>query len=238
VPTGALEEMWDIEGLTAHLKDDFGLDLPIQQWLDEDDDLHDETLLDKIIETAQRHYQAKEVLVGEDNLRQFEKGVLLQVLDAQWKEHLAAMDYLRQSIGLRGYAQKNPTQEYKREAFEMFGKMIDEMNYEIVRTLTRLQVAAPEGMEQQDIASMLDELVDNPKVDPSQLRTRHESVSTFDSQPEPEAPARQPAAQAQAGAGGEEAPTRPVRRENPKVGRNDPCPCGSGKKYKHCCGKL
>ncbi|MFW6041403.1 MAG: preprotein translocase subunit SecA [Guyparkeria sp.] len=230
VPFGALEEMWDVEGLTAHLKEDFGLDLPIQQWLDEDDDLYDETLLDRIIETAERHYQAKETLIGADNLRQFEKGVLLQVLDAQWKEHLAAMDYLRQSIGLRGYAQKNPTQEYKREAFEMFGRMIDDMNYEIVRTLTRLRVAAPEGMEQEDISSMLDELIDNPKVDPSQLRTRHESVSTFD-EPPAEEPARRQAA-------AEEPPTRPVRRENPKVGRNDPCPCGSGKKYKQCCGKL
>ncbi|MFW6374707.1 MAG: SEC-C metal-binding domain-containing protein, partial [Guyparkeria sp.] len=234
VPFGALEEMWDIEGLTAHLKDDFGLDLPIQTWLDEDDDLHDETLLEKIIDTAQRRYAAKEKLVGEDNMRQFEKGVLLQVLDAQWKEHLAAMDYLRQSIGLRGYAQKNPTQEYKREAFEMFGKMLDDMNFEIVRTLTRLQVAAPEGMEQEDINSMLDELVDNPRVDPSQLRTRHESVSTFAEPDEPAAPAR-PAAPGQDGV---EAPTRPVRRENPKIGRNDPCHCGSGKKYKHCCGKL
>ncbi|MFP4639947.1 MAG: preprotein translocase subunit SecA [Guyparkeria sp.] len=230
VPFGALEEMWDVEGLTAHLKEDFGLDLPIQQWLDEDDDLYDETLLERIIETAERHYQAKETLIGADNLRQFEKGVLLQVLDAQWKEHLAAMDYLRQSIGLRGYAQKNPTQEYKREAFEMFGRMIDDMNYEIVRTLTRLRVAAPEGMEQEDISSMLDELIDNPKVDPSQLRTRHESVSTFD-EPPAEEPARRQAA-------AEEPPTRPVRRENPKVGRNDPCPCGSGKKYKQCCGKL
>ena len=230
VPFGALEEMWDVEGLTAHLKEDFGLDLPIQQWLDEDDDLYDETLLERIIDTAERHYQAKETLIGADNLRQFEKGVLLQVLDAQWKEHLAAMDYLRQSIGLRGYAQKNPTQEYKREAFEMFGRMIDDMNYEIVRTLTRLRVAAPEGMEQEDISSMLDELIDNPKVDPSQLRTRHESVSTFDEQPAEEPARRQAAA--------EEPPTRPVRRENPKVGRNDPCPCGSGKKYKQCCGKL
>ncbi len=233
VPFGALEEMWDIEGLTAHLKEDFGLDLPIQKWLDEDDDLHDETLLEKIIDTAERHYAAKEKLVGEDNLRQFEKGVLLQVLDAQWKDHLAAMDYLRQSIGLRGYAQKNPTQEYKREAFEMFGKMLDDMNYEIVRTLTRLQVAAPEGMEQEDISSMLDELVDNPRVDPSQLRTRHESVSTFAEPEESAAPAR-PSGRT----GEDEAPTRPLRRENPKVGRNDPCPCGSGKKYKHCCGKL
>jgi preprotein translocase subunit SecA len=232
VPHGALEEMWDIEGLTAHLKEDFGLDAPLQQWLDEDDDLHDETLLDKVIETAQRHYEAKETLIGADNLRQFEKGVLLQVLDAQWKEHLAAMDYLRQSIGLRGYAQKNPMQEYKREAFEMFGRMLDDMNYEIIRTLTRLQVAAPEGMEQSRLDEMLDELVDNPRVDPSQMSTRHESVSTFEeSEDEPAPASRRPADRG-------EAPTRPVRRETPKVGRNDPCPCGSGKKYKQCCGKL
>ncbi len=234
VPFGALEEMWDVEGLIAHLKEDFGLDLPIQTWLDEDDDLHDETLLEKIIDTAQRHYVAKETLIGKDNLRQFEKGVLLQVLDAQWKDHLAAMDYLRQSIGLRGYAQKNPTQEYKREAFEMFGKMLDGMNYEIVRTLTRLQIAAPEGMEQGDITSMLDELVDNPRVDPSQLRTRHESVPTFAESEEPAAPVRPSGRDETSG----EPPTRPVRREAPKIGRNDPCHCGSGKKFKHCCGKL
>ncbi|MFI9652322.1 preprotein translocase subunit SecA [Guyparkeria halopsychrophila] len=234
VPFGALEEMWDVEGLIAHLKEDFGLDLPIQTWLDEDDDLHDETLLEKIIDTAQRHYVAKETLIGKDNLRQFEKGVLLQVLDAQWKDHLAAMDYLRQSIGLRGYAQKNPTQEYKREAFEMFGKMLDGMNYEIVRTLTRLQIAAPEGMEQGDITSMLDELVDNPRVDPSQLRTRHESVPTFAESEETAAPVRPSGRDETSG----EPPTRPVRREAPKIGRNDPCHCGSGKKFKHCCGKL
>ncbi|MFA7522036.1 MAG: preprotein translocase subunit SecA [Halothiobacillaceae bacterium] len=239
IPAGALEEMWDIEGLEAHLKEDFGLDFPIQKWLDEDDEMHDEPLLERIHETARRHYDAKESLVGEDNLRQFEKGVLLQVLDAQWKEHLAAMDYLRQSIGLRGYAQKNPTQEFKREAFEMFGKMLDDMNYEIVRTLTRLQIAAPEGMEQSQIDSMFDELVDGPRLDPSQLRAQHESVSTFAGTEEETAQAPGSAGRGGQQAGqGSEVPTRPLRRETPKVGRNEPCPCGSGKKYKHCCGKL
>jgi len=219
IPAGALEEQWDVPGLTEHLAEDFGVSLPIQQWLDEDKELYAETLFDKILETFEQEYEAKEVLVGADALRQFEKGVLLQILDTQWKEHLASMDYLRQSIGLRGYAQKNPTQEYKREAFEMFGRLLDEINFEVVQTLSRLTIAPAEVAEGQ---GMLDDAVDAHYPDASQLETRHESVSSFASEDEPTS----------------EELDQTYVRDGRKIGRNEPCWCGSGKKYKQCHGKL
>ena len=238
VPADSLEEQWDIPGLEEKLKEDFNLDLPLGKWLEEDEHLYAETLLDKIIETAERHYLAKEKLIGEKAMRQFEKGVLLQVLDTQWKEHLAAMDYLRQSIGLRGYAQKNPTQEFKREAFEMFGHMLDRMNYEIIRSLTRLQISAPEGMTDDQISETLEKLIDNPQLDPRQLITRHDSVSSLSNEsPERRAPSETTTKPGEGRAGADK-PNKPVRRESPKIGRNEPCWCGSGKKYKHCHGKL
>jgi len=223
VPAGALEEQWDIEGLTKALEDDFGEKLPIQQWLDEDAELYDETLLERIIKYFVDVYAEKEARVGPENLRRFEKGLMLQVLDTQWKEHLAAMDYLRQSIGLRGYAQKNPTQEFKREAFEMFENMLDRMNTEIIRTLSRLQISEPEAVRE-----AIDEVADAQYPAPEQLEARHESAQVFPQREDPEEARRREA----------EAAPQPFRREGPKVGRNDPCWCGSGKKYKHCHGKL
>jgi len=148
---------------------------------------------------------------------------MLQVLDTQWKEHLAAMDYLRQSIGLRGYAQKNPIQEFKREAFEMFERMLDKTNYEIIRTLSRLQVSEPEAVKE-----AMDDVVDASYPSEEQLEARHDSITGFPSQDQKDETARREA---------QEAP-RTFRREKPKIGRNDPCWCGSGKKYKHCHGKL
>ncbi|MEW6764573.1 MAG: preprotein translocase subunit SecA [Pseudomonadota bacterium] len=216
IPPGSLDEQWDVAGLEQHLAEEFGLALPLQQWLDEDADLHEETLLQRIQQTFAEDYAAKEALAGAETLRRFEKGVMLQVLDHLWKEHLAAMDYLRQGIGLRGYAQKNPTQEYKREAFELFTAMLDRMQLDIVKVLCRVQVQQPEAMA---------EFEEPPATPP--LETRHESVSTwadeevvdaeFGAQPDKEAP---------------------YVREGEKLGRNDPCWCGSGKKYKHCHGKL
>ncbi|MFP4155285.1 MAG: preprotein translocase subunit SecA [Halothiobacillaceae bacterium] len=224
VPAGSLEEQWDIEGLTRVFADDFGENLPIQQWLDEDADLYDETLLARIERHFSEVYAEKEAKVGAENLRRFEKGLLLQVLDTQWKEHLAAMDYLRQSIGLRGYAQKNPTQEFKREAFEMFEGMLDRMNGEIIRTLSRLQVAEPEAVRE-----ALDEVVDAHYPDPAQMEARHDQAGGYASAA---APDDERAGEGDGSAG------RTYRRETPKVGRNDPCWCGSGKKYKHCHGRL
>jgi len=219
VPPGSLEEQWDIPGLTEHMAEDFGITLPIQQWLDEDKDLYAEPLLDKLIEEMEADYEAKEALVGADALRDFEKGVLLQILDTQWKEHLAAMDYLRQSIGLRGYAQKNPTQEYKREAFEMFGRMLDEINFEVIQTLSRLTIAPAEVTGEEDL---LGDMVDAQYPDASQFEARHDEVSTF---------AGDPGEQDDEG-------DQTYVREGRKIGRNEPCWCGSGKKYKQCHGKL
>lgn len=219
IPAEALEEQWDIDGLTQVLAEDFGQEMPIAEWLATDKDLHAETLFEKILATLEEDYSVKEAIVGADSLRQFEKGILLQVLDSHWKEHLAAMDYLRQSIGLRGYAQKNPTQEYKREAFEMFSRMLDELNLNVVKVLSRLTIAPNPVMGEPVLDEMLDEVVEAQYIDESQLQLRHDSVDEFSEQAD----------------GG--ADTAPVRVE-PKLGRNELCWCGSGKKYKHCHGKL
>ena len=152
IPPQSLIEQWDIPGLTEEFASQFGLEMPIQAWLDEDESLYEETLLEKIIGEATRRHDEKVGVVGEGTMRRFEKQVLLQVLDHQWKEHLAAMDYLRQGIHLRGYAQKNPKQEYKREAFELFTSMLDQIKRESVRVLTAVQVPSKEEIEAQEEA--------------------------------------------------------------------------------------
>ena len=212
IPPQSLEEQWDIPGLTEALEREYGLSYPIQQWLDEDDSLHEETLQQKIISQMEAEYAAKERLVGSENLRVYEKAVMLQILDANWKEHLAAMDYLRQGIHLRGYAQKNPKQEYKREAFEMFSRMLDSIKHEVVAALTKVQVQEPPPMPQQE---------------QEEFQFQHEEFSGFDdaAQAEP-APAEAPDQH------------KPFVRPDRKVGRNEPCPCGSGKKYKQCHGRI
>ncbi|HHO82013.1 MAG TPA: preprotein translocase subunit SecA, partial [Halothiobacillus sp.] len=191
VPPGSLEEQWDIEGLTRAIEEEFGEVLPIQQWLDEDPELYDETLRQRIIKHFTDEYARKEALVGAEVLRRFEKGLMLQVLDTQWKEHLAAMDYLRQSIGLRGYAQKNPIQEFKREAFEMFERMLDKTNYEIIRTLSRLQVSEPEAVKE-----AMDDVVDASYPSEEQLEARHDSITGFPSQDQKDETARREAQEA------------------------------------------
>ena len=220
IPPQSLEEQWDVPGLSAALVDAFGGDWPIQQWLDEDSDLHEETLRKRIADEIAAHYAEKERLVGAGTMRQIEKAVMLQTLDTQWKDHLAQMDYLRQGIHLRGYAQKNPKQEYKREAFEMFSAMLANIKLEVVKTLSRMQVETPEEM---------------PAMAPREreFEFKHEAFTGL----EPEA------AEVEAGhgtrlggsAGGEQ---QPYVREGRKVGRNEPCPCGSGKKYKQCHGRM
>ncbi|MDD3610175.1 MAG: preprotein translocase subunit SecA [Halothiobacillaceae bacterium] len=212
IPAGSLEEQWDLPGLVAAIEEEFGARLPLQDWLDADDSLHEETLRERIVEALVAEYRGKEAIVGAPALRRFEKSLMLQVLDVQWKEHLAAMDYLRQSIGLRGYAQKNPTQEFKREAFELFERMLDRVGLEVVKVLSRVQVAQPEALEE--------EIVEASFPAPEQMQARHDSVSAM-GEPEPQAEG-----------------SETYQRENPKIGRNDPCWCGSGKKYKYCHGKL
>ncbi|QYZ67919.1 MAG: preprotein translocase subunit SecA [Gammaproteobacteria bacterium (ex Lamellibrachia satsuma)] len=217
IPRESLEEQWDVSGLSQALADAFSGEWPVQQWLDDDHDLHEETLLARIEETLEVEYQKKEGFVGAEGMRQFEKGVMLQTLDGIWKEHLAAMDYLRQGIHLRGYAQKNPKQEYKREAFEMFSNMLDGIKTEVVGVLSKVQVQMPEEMALQDHSQQ-----------GSDFEFKHEE---FHGLTEEEQAAPQQAAAA-------EEEHQPFVREGRKIGRNEPCPCGSGKKYKQCHGRI
>ena len=228
VPPGSLEEQWDIPGLQEALQKEFDLKLDIQGWLDADDSLHEETLRRKVQDTAAEVYKAKETAVGSAVLRHFEKAIMLQVLDSLWKEHLAAMDYLRQGIHLRGYAQKNPKQEYKREAFEMFEDLLERVKHDVVGILARVQVRAEEDVQ----------AVEEQRRSRAPMRYSH-----------PEAGGYPVAAGAMAAMGGGPPPDQaqappeaerhtPFVREGRKIGRNEPCPCGSGKKYKHCHGKL
>ncbi|VDY44255.1 preprotein translocase SecA subunit [Salmonella enterica subsp. arizonae] len=209
IPPQSLEEMWDIPGLQERLKNDFDLELPIAEWLDKEPELHEETLRERILAQSIELYQRKEEVVGAEMMRHFEKGVMLQTLDSLWKEHLAAMDYLRQGIHLRGYAQKDPKQEYKRESFAMFAAMLESLKYEVISTLSKVQVRMPEEVEAMEM----------------QRREEAERLALMQQlshQDDDAAVAADLAAQT-----GER-----------KIGRNDPCPCGSGKKYKQCHGRL
>ncbi|HEJ7911921.1 TPA: preprotein translocase subunit SecA [Serratia marcescens] len=206
----SLEEEWDIQGLEERLKNDFDLEMPIAQWLDKEPELHEETLRERILENAKEQYQRKEDVVGSEMMRNFEKGVMLQTLDSLWKEHLAAMDYLRQGIHLRGYAQKDPKQEYKRESFNMFATMLESLKYEVISVLSKVQVRMPEEVE----------ALEQQRREEAERLVQHQQLSHHDEN-----------------ALVTEDPNAPATAER-KVGRNDPCPCGSGKKYKQCHGRL
>ncbi|MDX7685150.1 preprotein translocase subunit SecA [Aeromonas caviae] len=214
IPPQSLEEMWDVPGLEARLKSDFALDLPLQHWLAEDDKLYEEKLRERILDEATKLYAHKEELVGKEVLRNFEKAVMLQTLDGLWKEHLAAMDHLRQGIHLRGYAQKNPKQEYKRESFDLFTQMLETLKRDVVSILSRVQV------QERDVEAMEEQQRQQAEAAP-----RTYTHATAENQ------------LADEDTGGGEGHTTFVRDEQ-KIGRNDPCPCGSGKKYKHCHGQL
>ena len=209
IPPQSLEEMWDIPGLQERLKNDFDLEMPISEWLDKEPELHEETLRERILANAIEVYQRKEEVVGAEMMRHFEKGVMLQTLDSLWKEHLAAMDYLRQGIHLRGYAQKDPKQEYKRESFSMFASMLESLKYEVISTLSKVQVRMPEEVEAME----------------QQRREDAERLAQM----------QQLSHKGDDSAAAEELAAQTGDR---KVGRNDPCPCGSGKKYKQCHGRL
>jgi len=214
VPSGSLVEQWDLAGLETALKGEYLLDLPLQAWIAGDDKLDEEGLRSKILAAADAAYAEKEALAGE-NLRAFEHGLLLQNIDSHWREHLAAMDHLRQGIHLRGYAAKNPKQEYKREAFELFEAMLDTISREVTQLTLTVQIRTEADVE-----------AVTPHDTLSNLQYQHDE---FGVSVEADAdPTADPAP----------APASPTHRDGPKVGRNDPCPCGSGKKYKHCCGKL
>jgi preprotein translocase subunit SecA len=211
IPKGSMEEQWDVEGLEKQLTAEFTLKLPIRQWLDEDAKLDEAGLRSKIISAANVAYGEKEQLAGTDVLRQFERALMLQSLDTHWREHLSALDHLRQGIHLRGYAQKNPKQEYKREAFELFSELLDTVKREVTQITLTVQVKTREDVE------------DVPQVGVSNVQYQHVEYNETRGEEEQ---------------GEEKVAVQPFHRNTPKVGRNDPCPCGSGKKYKHCHGRL
>ncbi|WP_300320046.1 preprotein translocase subunit SecA [Idiomarina sp.] len=213
VPPQSLAELWDLKSLEERLRADFHIELPLQQWLEEEEHFHEEVLRERVLEELVKTYQEKEELVGSEVLRRFEKSIMLQSLDQHWKEHLAAMDHLRQGIHLRGYAQKNPKQEYKREAFELFSEMLENLKLDVVTILSRVKVRAQEDVDAVD--------QQRKAADSAPREFKHE-------QTKPATQEEQPREQGQ---------PQPARTEK-KVGRNEPCPCGSGKKYKHCHGKL
>ncbi|RBM29492.1 preprotein translocase subunit SecA [Vibrio tarriae] len=211
IPPQSLEDMWDIKGLEDRLKNDFDLPLPIQSWLDADNKLYEEALRERIIEQAVEVYKAKEQAVSPAVMRNFEKSVMLQTLDTLWKEHLAAMDHLRQGIHLRGYAQKNPKQEYKRESFELFEDLLESLKSDVITVLSKVRVQQQEEVERME----------------AQRRAQAE-----------EAARHAQAQHASADDAEQDESNQPMVRDERKVGRNEPCPCGSGKKYKQCHGQI
>lgn len=214
IPPQSIDDMWDVSGLEDRLKADFLIELTIQEWLDQDENLHEEPLREKILQSLVDDYKQKEEQVGEIVIRHFEKSVMLQNLDSHWKEHLASMDHLRQGIGLRSYAQKNPKQEYKREAFELFSEMLENIKFEVISILSKVQVK-----DSDDVDAVEEQRRKESQA--SQVNYEHEQGSAMPEQPQAQADNK-----------------TPYTREGEKVGRNEPCPCGSGKKYKQCHGKL
>ena len=208
VPPGSVEEQWDVASLEKVLQGEFNLQLPLQKMLEDNPDLHEETLRDNIQGAAEEAYTAKEQMAGVETMRQFERAVMLQSLDNHWREHLAGLDHLRQGIHLRSYAQKNPKQEYKREAFELFGALLDTVKHEVTQVTMQVQVKSAADLE----------AVEKP-TELENVQYQHTDYDEALASPEAEEGA-------------------PFEREGVKIGRNDPCPCGSGQKYKQCHGKL
>ena len=225
IPPQSLPEQWDVTGLEAALESGFGVKLPIQQWLDEDDHLYEETLREKLLAELIAAYNEKEEQAGADALRTFEKQIVLRVLDDLWKDHLSTMDHLRHGIHLRGYAQKNPKQEYKRESFNLFSELLDSIKRDSIRVLSHVQVRREDPVEEEArLRQEAEELA-------SRMQFQHAEAPGLD----------QPDALSEVLEGAEVSevatPTEPVRSE-PKLGRNELCYCGSGKKFKHCHGQI
>ena len=263
VPPESLDELWDIPGLEAALENEFAVKLPLGQWLEDDDELHEEPLRARILEAIVAQYKAKEDYAGAQVMRHFEKAVTLQILDQCWKEHLASMDYLRQGIGLRGYAQKNPKQEYKREAFEMFQALTGRIKSEVVGLLSKVQVRAEEDVEAVEARRRRSSPVEAiHAAPPDPVDTAFAESAPADEEamglamepmraaggggmaPRPpmqpgSAPRHSRPAAADGAAPQRSAPAvrSPFVRGGRKIGRNEPCPCGSGKKFKQCHGR-
>ncbi len=219
IPPESLEEQWDPDGLGQAIDHDFAVHLAVGQWLKEDTKLNEDGIRERCIGELQAHYDRKVTEIGEERMRHVEKEVMLMQLDHHWKEHLAGMDYLRQGIHLRGYAQKNPKQEYKREAFEMFGVMLDLIKHDAISILSRVRIQSQEDVERMEAQRRAAQA----------MEFRHASASAL---------GQQKAAAGKGGVAAPAAPATPFVRSAKKVGRNEPCPCGSGKKFKQCHGKL
>jgi preprotein translocase subunit SecA len=218
IPPQSMEEQWDIKGLEDALEANMGISVSAQAILENDKSIDSEGLFKTVLKQAKNDYVQKEQLAGVEVIRHFEKVAMLQVLDNAWKEHLAAMDHLRQGISLRGYAQKDPKQEFKREAFAMFQSMLENIKQEVISIVSKVQVQADE-----DVVAMEEER----RNEDTALEYKHDEASALGQAEQPAEQAKQPAKE-----------QRPYTREGAKVGRNSPCPCGSGKKYKQCHGKL
>jgi len=214
LPPHSLPEQWDLAGLERRLKSDFLIELPLKQWMAEDLNLQEETIRENILNHAKASYTAKKELVGHAIIAGFEKSVMLQTIDTLWKDHLASMDHLRQGIHLRGYAQKDPKQEYKRESFEMFLEMLENLKHDVVMILSKVQVQSNEEV---------DEIVEQRRQSQARakIEMRHAQVANGEVSEE-----------------GKQSDQESFVRQERKVGRNEPCPCGSGKKFKQCHGKL
>jgi preprotein translocase subunit SecA len=229
IPPGSLEEQWDPEGLAAALESDFAIPLDVPGWIREDNRMNEDQIRDRCVADVQKAYDEKAAEIGEPLMRLVEKEVMLKQLDFHWKEHLGAMDYLRQGVGLRSYAQKNPKQEYKREAFEMFGEMLEQVKHDSISILSRVRIRSEEDVQR----------MEEERRKAQALKFKHDEASALAQnapaavQPQPVGgqPIPQPQ-QPQAAA------VETFVRSGRKVGRNEPCPCGSGKKYKQCHGKL
>lgn len=220
IPPQSIEEQWDVEALEQHLIAEYGLDLSINKWLDEDDNLHEENLRKRLLTEVQKAYDEKGERFG-SVIRNIEKQIMLQVLDKHWKEHLASMDYLRQGINLRSYAQKNPKQEYKRESFELFQTMLGSIQHEVIRILARVEPMTREQMEEMERRQL-------EALEKQKMQLQHRQASALE---EGEGPS-------ESAGGPDQEKHSPFVREGQKVGRNEPCPCGSGKKFKQCHGTL
>jgi preprotein translocase subunit SecA len=220
IPPESVEEQWDIAALEAKLLAEWRLDLPLQKMLETEPDLTDEELKERVMAAAEEQYSTKVAIVGKESFCGFERNVMLQSVDSNWREHLASLDHLRQGIHLRGYAQKNPKQEYKREAFELFGQMLDMIKNEVVKLIMTVHIQSREEIDAAEVA------LQKARLDNMQFQ--HADFDA-DADAEPEellAPTAKPAV------------SEPAVSMGAKVGRNDPCPCGSGKKFKQCHGKL
>jgi preprotein translocase subunit SecA len=233
IPEDTVEELWDVAALERVLADDWHIELPIKRWLDDEASLTDATVLARVLKAADEAYEAKLALVDRAAFSGFERSIMLNVLDQHWREHLAALDHLRQGIHLRGYAQKQPKQEYKREAFELFGVLIDRVRADVVKLLMNVRIQSQEEIERTE-ARLEQEAERRVEL----ARAQHQDFGPAALAGEPEAESGDVAVALAPEPAAAPAPAQPFRRFGEKVGRNDPCPCGSGKKYKQCHGRI